>query len=48
LVLWYVPQLKNDDAPGRQYCWAESFLENGVFKTKAYPCMSGPLFVPIH
>jgi hypothetical protein len=48
LVLWYVPQLKNDDAPGRQYCWAESILENGVYKTKAYPCMSGPLFVPIH
>lgn len=47
LVLWYVPQLKNDDAPGRQYCWAESYLENGVYKTKAYPCMSGPLFIPI-
>lgn len=48
IVLWYVPQLKNDDAPGRQYCWAESILENGVYKTKAYPCMSGPLFVPNH
>lgn len=48
LVMWYVPQLKNDNEKGREYCWAESVLENGVYKTKAYPCMSGPLFVPFH
>lgn len=47
LVVWYVAQLKNDDAKGREYCWAESYLQNGVYKTKAYPCMSGPLFIPI-
>ncbi len=46
LVLWYVAQLKNDDTKGREYCWAERYLENGVYKTKAYPCFSGPLFVP--
>ncbi len=47
LVLWYVAQLKNDDSKGRQYCWAESVLENGVYVTKSYPCFAGPMFVPI-
>jgi hypothetical protein len=47
LVVWYVAELKNDDAKGREYCWAESYLENGVYKTKAWPCMSGPMFVPV-
>lgn len=46
LVVWYVAQLKNDDRPGFEYCWAESLLDKGVYKTKAYPCMSGPMFVP--
>jgi hypothetical protein len=47
LVLWYVSQLKNDDTPGKQYCWAESVVENGVYVAKTYPCYSGPMFVPI-
>lgn len=47
MVVWYVAQLKNDGAKGQEYCWAESYLENGVYKTKAYPCFSGPLFTPI-
>jgi hypothetical protein len=47
LVLWYVAQLKNDDSKGREYCWAESILENGVYVTKSYPCFAGPMFVPI-
>lgn len=47
LVLWYVPQLKNDDTPGSKYCWAETYYDNGVFKIKAYPCFAGPMFVPI-
>jgi hypothetical protein len=47
LVVWYVAQLKNDDREGNKYCWAESFLENGAFKTKVYPCFSGAMFVPI-
>jgi len=46
-ILWYVPQIKNDNAPGREYCWAESYLDNGVYKTKTYPCMAGPMFIPI-
>ncbi len=47
LVLWYVAELKNDDREGQKYCWAESFLENGVFKTKTFPCFSGAMFVPV-
>ncbi len=48
LVLWYVPQLKNDDSKGREYCWAESVLENGVYVTKSYPCFAGPMFIPLN
>ena len=44
LVMWYVPLLKNDDRRGNEYCWAETYLENGIYKTKVYPCMSGPKF----
>ncbi|MBL0259732.1 MAG: hypothetical protein IPQ10_01450 [Saprospiraceae bacterium] len=45
LVFWYVPQIKNDDRKGNEYCWAESVLENGVFVPKIYPCFSGPKFI---
>lgn len=47
LVIWYVPQLKNDDRPGNEYCWANAVLENGVYVPKAWPCYAGPMFVPI-
>ena len=47
IVVWYVPQMKNDDTKGKEYCWAESYLQNGVYKTKVYPCISGAMFVPI-
>lgn len=47
LVLWYVAQMKNDDTKGREYCWAESVLENGIYKTKVYPCFCGPMFIPV-
>ncbi len=47
LVLWYVPELKNDDKSGKEYCWANSIIENGLIKTKTFPCYSGPMFVPI-
>ena len=46
-VLWYVPQLKNDDRPGKEYCWAESVLVNGTYQAKTYPCYAGPMFVPV-
>lgn len=47
LVVWYVAQLRNDDRNGNQYCWAESVVENGVYKTKSYPCFCGPMFIPV-
>jgi len=47
LVVWYVPQMKNDNTKGNEYCWAESYLQNGVYKTKYYPCMGGAMFIPI-
>lgn len=47
LVVWYVPQLKNSDEPGSQYCWADSVLRDGVFEPVIWPCYGGPLFVPI-
>jgi hypothetical protein len=47
LVLWYVPQLKNDDREGKKYCWAETQLVNGEYRQVTYPCFSGALFVPI-
>lgn len=47
LVVWYVAQLKNDSEKGKEYCWAESVVENGVYKVKEYPCYSGAMFVPL-
>jgi hypothetical protein len=47
LVVWYVAQLRNDDRKGNEYCWAENVLENGIWKTKVYPCFAGPMFVPV-
>lgn len=47
LVVWYVPVLKNDDTPGKEYCWAKADLVNGTYKTTTYPCIAGPLFIPV-
>ncbi|MEY4925995.1 MAG: hypothetical protein RI894_431 [Bacteroidota bacterium] len=47
LVLWYVPQLKNDDTKGHEYCWAEAYLKDGVWNARPMPCWAGPLFIPI-
>ncbi|MEP6747284.1 MAG: hypothetical protein ABJB86_06145 [Bacteroidota bacterium] len=47
LVVWYVAQLKNDNTKGREYCWAESVLENGMYVTKSYPGICGPMFIPV-
>jgi hypothetical protein len=48
VVIWYVPQLKNDNTKGREYCWAESFTnKTGTKETKVYPCYAGPLFIPV-
>jgi hypothetical protein len=47
IVLWYVPQLKNDDRLGSEYCWADSIVTDGVYEVKTWPCYAGPMFVPI-
>lgn len=47
IVLWYVAQMHNDDDPGREYCWADLVIQNGVYVPRVYPCIAGPLFVPI-
>ena len=47
IVLWYVGQMKNDDRPGQQYCWADSVLQAGVYVPKVWPCPSGAIFTPI-
>ena len=47
LVVWYVAQLKNDNEKGKEYCWAESVIENGVYKVIEHPCYSGAMFVPL-
>lgn len=44
IVLWYVPELKNNNVKGAEYCWAESIIQNGVTVPKVYPCFSGPKF----
>ncbi|MEZ5538116.1 MAG: hypothetical protein R3F02_21115 [Thiolinea sp.] len=47
LVLWYVPQLKNDGEPGSEYCWADTRVKDGVQNIEVWPCWSGPMFVPV-
>jgi len=47
LVMWYVPQIKNDGAKGSEYCWADTRVEDGIPKIKVWPCYAGPMFVPI-
>lgn len=47
IVVWYVAQLKNDNSKGREYCWAESVLQNGLYVTHSYPCFCGPMFIPV-
>jgi len=47
LVLWYVPQMENDNTDGAKYCWADEEVVDGVRSTKTWPCTSGPMFVPI-
>ncbi|MCA9951537.1 MAG: hypothetical protein KDE48_17930 [Anaerolineales bacterium] len=48
LTMWYVPQMKNDDTPGQEYCWADVFVEDGQYATEVWPCAAGPMFVPFN
>ena len=47
LVMWYVPQIKNNGTPGEEYCWADTRVENGIKKIKVWPCYAGPMFHPL-
>lgn len=47
LVLWYVPQMKNDGSSGSEYCWADTRVKDGVQAIEVWPCWSGPMFVPV-
>ena len=47
LVMWYVPQIKNEGKKGEEYCWADTQVENGIAKVKVWPCYAGPMFIPI-
>lgn len=45
-VIWYVPQMKNSDAKGKQYCWVETRVVNGHEGFETYNGVVGPMFVP--
>lgn len=46
LVMWYVPQIKNEGKKGEEYCWADTRVEQGIPKVKVWPCYAGPMFIP--
>lgn len=45
-VLWVVPRLENSDAPGAEYCWADTEIRDGRTRARTFPCAFGPIFVP--
>ena len=47
LLLWYVPQLENDERPGQEYCWADFVWTDGLYVPTGFPCAAGPRFVPV-
>ncbi|HEY0261919.1 MAG TPA: hypothetical protein VGB95_02760, partial [Chitinophagales bacterium] len=47
IVMWYVPQMKNDDTKGKEYCWTETEIINGAYQTRIFPCIGGPKFIPL-
>ena len=46
LILWYVPQLKNDDTPGDEYCWVTTEIVDGQMVNQIHPCAFGVHFAP--
>ncbi len=46
LVLWYVPQIENDDTPGDEYCWVTTEVVDGELVNQIHPCAFSALFVP--
>jgi len=47
LIIWYVPQMRNDNRPGSEYCWARTEVQNGLPFYRSWPGTVGPLFIPI-
>jgi len=47
IVIWYVPKVESDSRRGKEYCWADTVLEDGSLVVKEFPCSVGPKFVPI-
>ena len=47
LVLWYVPQMKNDGRSGQEYCWASTSVKAGQANHQTWAGVVGPMFVPI-
>ncbi len=45
-VIWYVPQMKNSDQPGKQYCWVENRVVDGHEGFVTYNGVVGPMLVP--
>ena len=46
MVIWYVPQMENDNREGSKYCWAEIRTEKGRSVAKVWPGTVGPQFIP--
>ncbi len=46
-IIWYVPQAKNENVKGAEYCWAETVSTLGVKQYKTYPCYMGPMLIPM-
>lgn len=46
LVIWYVPEMVNDNRPGKEYCWAKIDVENGKPSFLTWQGVIGPKFIP--
>lgn len=48
LVMWYVPQMANDDTPGKEYCWAATVVKDGKASYVSWQGVIGPKFIPFN
>ena len=46
LIIWYVPQMANDDTPGEEYCWVKIKVKDGHEYDQTFAGIVGPMFVP--
>jgi hypothetical protein len=48
IILWYVPQIRNDAREGHEYCWADTRIgDDGNRFVRVWPCVVGPKFSPL-